>query len=131
MRTWRANRANIFERIIEYDGKGMDNIIYYYYAIRARMHLNFGKRASMLLFPDEETERDLKDMYVGSRPRWRDHDDRKACPHGGRVSWAVWTGLYAKALEGGRDKLTRRGVSIEQRRDTSFWLTFHGVSFHR
>lgn len=105
-----------FRRIVDTRGDRID-----YYAIRARMHLNAGKRASKLLFPDEVTERELNGMYVQSSRSLRDRDVlKKGCPYGGRVSWAVWTGLYAKALEGGQQRLTRRGVLVRQRHDPSF-----------
>lgn len=104
-----------FRHIVDARGDRID-----YFAIRARMHLNAGKQASKLLFPGEVTERELKGMYAQSSRSLRDRDVRERCPYGGRISWAVWTGLYAKALEGGRQRLTRRGVSVKQRHDPSF-----------
>lgn len=91
-----------------------------YYAIRSRMHLNMGPGASGAILPDEKTLAWLRGAWeqalreVGARAPAIDSIYLQ------RVDWALRTGLYAQALEGGTRELLRRGAFLTQRDDPSY-----------
>ena len=97
-----------------------------YYAIRSRMHLNMGSQASGAVLPDERTLAWLRSAYEQAL-------DEVATPASAidtiylrRVDWALRTGLYAQAFEGGTRELLRRGAFLTQR-DDPFYLAETGV----
>ncbi|MBI4640711.1 MAG: transglycosylase SLT domain-containing protein [Candidatus Tectomicrobia bacterium] len=68
---------------------------YDYYAIRARMHLHLGNRASKELWPDPETRDELHAAYQVSRI---DHTLTGNSPYHLRLKECLESGLYAMVL---------------------------------
>jgi tetratricopeptide (TPR) repeat protein len=70
---------------------------YDYYAIRSRYHLNTGRNASHLLWPDYKTKHQLADAYQNSRIAVSMNKNSK---YYHRIHLAIETGLYTMALNG-------------------------------
>ena len=97
-----------------------------YYAIRARMHLNMGPEASGSVWPDKETLAWLRSAYEQALREVVARESATGSIYLQRVDWALRTGLYAQALEGGTRELLRRGGFLTQR-DDPFYLALTGV----
>ena len=69
---------------------------YDYYAIRARMHLNLGSDARLRLWPDEQTNAELRAAYQASS---KDTAIPVDSPYAGRLREVLQYGLYLRSLE--------------------------------
>ena len=79
----------------EYFKKIIERSPFDYYALRARMHLHMGNKASQSLLPDEETRKEVQNVYKESK-----HDGHLSggSPYHRRLSAALSTGLYQAAF---------------------------------
>lgn len=91
-------------RAQEYFKKVIETSPFDYYALRARMHLRMGNRASQSLLPDEETRKELRSLYNGSRHEV--HLSGRSAYHL-RLKAALDTGLY-RAVYGAYQRLRER-----------------------
>lgn len=97
-----------------------------YYAIRARMHLNMGPEASGAVWPDGKTLKWLRGAYEQALHEVSARESATGSIYLQRVDWALRTGFYEQAIEGGTRELLRRGAFLTQR-DDPFYLAETGV----